>query len=59
MALIVDCKSSSLYWNRNNVTMLYFDDIKKYDILTPTEEYELFEKIKFGTPSEKVKAREK
>lgn len=44
MALIVDCKSSSLYWNRNNVTMLYFDDIKKYDILTPTEEYELFEK---------------
>lgn len=28
MALIVDCKSSSLYWNRNNVTMLYFDDIK-------------------------------
>lgn len=44
MALIVDCKSSSLYWNRNDVTMLYFDDIKKYDILTPTEEYELFEK---------------
>lgn len=59
MALIVDCKSSSLYWNRNDVTMLYFDDIKKYDILTPTEEYDLFEKIKFGTPSEKVKAREK
>lgn len=59
MALIVDCKSSSLYWNRSDITMLYFDDIKKYDLLTLTEENELFEKIKFGTPSEKEKARER
>lgn len=59
MALIVDCKSSSLYWNRNDVTMRYFDDIKKYDLLTPTEEFELFEKIRNGTPEEQAKAREK
>lgn len=59
MALIVDCKSSSVYWNRNDVTMRYFDDIKKYDLLTPSEEYELFEKIRNGNPEEQAKAREK
>lgn len=59
MALIVDCKSSSLYWNRNDITMRYFDDIKKYDLLTPSEEYELFEKIRNGTPEEQAKSREK
>lgn len=59
MALIVDCKSSSVYWNRNDVTMRYFDDIKKYDLLTPSEEYELFEKIRNGTPEEQAKSREK
>lgn len=59
MALIVDCKSSSVYWNRNDITMRYFDDIKKYDLLTPSEEYELFEKIRNGNPEEQAKAREK
>lgn len=59
MALIVDCKSSSLYWNRNDITMRYFDDIKKYNLLTSSEEYGLFEKIRHGSSIEKERAREK
>lgn len=59
MAFIVDCKSSSLFWNRTDITMIYFDDIKKYQLLSEDEEKRLFHIIKTGTEEEKKKARDK
>lgn len=59
MSFIVDCKSSSLYWNRTDITMLYFDDIKKFDLLTEEDEKKLFSLIKNGNESEKQYARNK
>lgn len=58
MALIVDCKSSSLYWNRNNVTMLYFDDIKSMIYLHRQKNMNYL-KNKVWYSIGKVKAREK
>lgn len=59
MPLIVDCKSSSQYWNRTDITMLYFDDIKRFKLLDEDEEKKLFKIIKHGTEEEKTKAKEK
>lgn len=59
MSMIVDCKSQSIFWNRTDVTMLYFDDIKDFEILSQKEEYDLFDKIRYGSADEKAKAREK
>lgn len=47
MAFIVDCKSkNSLYWNRDEITVAYFNDIKSYPLLTQDEERELLTIIK-------------
>lgn len=59
MAFIVDCKSSSLFWNRTDITMIYFDDIKKYQLLSEDEEKKLFHILKTGSKEEKQKARDK
>ncbi len=47
MAFIVDCKSkNSLYWNRDEITVAYFNDIKNYPLLTQEQERELLTVIK-------------
>lgn len=47
MGVIIDCKSnSSRFWNRTDSTMAYFDDIKKYSVLSKEEEKELLYIIK-------------
>lgn len=60
MGFIIDCKSPiTNYWNRTDTTMAYFDEIRKYDILTVDEERKLLELIKNGSKSESEKARER
>ena len=60
MGFVVDCKSPiANYWNRTDVTMAYFDDIRKYDVLTVDEERKLLELIKNGSKGESDKARER
>ena len=39
--------------------MSYLNSIRKFEVLTPEEEVEVFEKIKNGTPEESVAARQK
>lgn len=58
--MIVDCKlQSSNYWNRNNVTLAYFDDIRKYPVLSVDEEKKLLEIIKNGDTLKQNEAKHK
>lgn len=60
MGVIIDCKSnSSRFWNRNDSTLAYFDDIKKYPVLSKEEEKELLYTIKNGDKKESIQARNK
>lgn len=60
MALIVNCKSQdSQYWNRNELTVAYFEDIKKYPVLSIDEERELLSIYKNGNKFESEKALHK
>lgn len=60
MGLIVNCKSeNSQYWNRNELTLAYFDDIKKYPMLSVEEERNLLVKYKTGNKIEQEKALHK
>lgn len=60
MAFIINCKeNSSNYWNRTDSTLAYFDDIKRYQILTPEEEKQLINLVKNGSDKERYIAREK
>lgn len=58
--MIVDCKlQSSNYWNRNSVTLAYFDDIRKYPVLSVDEEKKLLEIIKNGDTLKQNEAKRK
>lgn len=59
--MIVDCKvQSSNYWNRNEVTLAYFDDIRDYPLLNIHEEKELLEIARNSNSSkEREKAKQK
>lgn len=46
------------YFERTETLSMYYDDIRRYDVLSKEEEIELFRKIKYGTPSEAAKARD-
>lgn len=60
MAVIINCKSeNSQFWNRNELTLAYFDDIKKYPVLSIEEERELLIKYKNGTKQESEQALHK
>lgn len=53
MSLIVNCKSQNTqYWNRNELTVAYFDDIKKYPVLSIEEERVLLELYHNGNDEE-------
>lgn len=58
MPLIVDCKSQSApYWNRDNITTAYLEDIRKYPVLTHEQTIELFKKYRYGNKVESEKAK--
>lgn len=58
--MIVDCKlQSSNYWKRNSVTLAYFDDIRKYPVLSVDEEKKLLEIIKNGDTLKQNEAKRK
>lgn len=60
MAFIVDCKSPSApYWNRNNITTAYLDDIRKYPTLTHEQTLELFKKYRYGNKIESENAKKR
>lgn len=56
--MIIDCKAeNSNYWNRSKTTLAYFDDIRKYPLLTIEEEQKLLYDAKYGNEHEKEKAK--
>ena len=57
----VHCGSQkTIYVNRDNIHDAYFNDVRKYPILTEKEEKELINTYKFGkTEEEREKAKEK
>lgn len=60
MSLIVNCKSQDTqYWNRNDLTVAYFEDIKKYPVLSIEEEKELLFIYKNGNKKESEQALHK
>ena len=60
MSLIVNCKSQDTqYWNRNDLTIAYFEDIKKYPVLSIDEERELLSLYKNGNKKESERALHK
>ena len=60
MSLIVNCKSQDTqYWNRNDLTIAYFEDIKKYTVLSIDEERELLSLYKNGNKKESEMALHK
>lgn len=60
MSVIVNCKSeNSQYWNRNELTLSFFDDIKKYNLLTADQERKLLNLYKNGSKAEKERALHK
>lgn len=56
---IVDVSSVSDFFERTECLKSYYEDIRKYPLLTKEEEYNLFEKYYNGSNFEKEKAREK
>jgi RNA polymerase primary sigma factor len=56
---IVDVSSISDFFERTECLKSYYEDIRKYPLLTKEEEYNLFEKYYNGSNFEKEKAREK
>lgn len=58
--MVVNLKTpTSSYFERTETLTRFYDDIKKYDVLTVEEEVELFEKIKFGSKQEQNVAKER
>ena len=56
---IVDVSSVSDFFERTECLKSYYEDIRRYPLLTKEEEYNLFEKYYNGSNFEKEKAREK
>lgn len=60
MGFLVDCKSQNCgYWDRSDLTMSYFDDIKDYQVLSSSEERKLLERVKSKNPAISSAARNK
>lgn len=58
--MVVNLKTpNSDYFERTETLVRYYEDIRKYDVLTNEEELELFELIKNGDKFEKQVAKEK
>jgi RNA polymerase primary sigma factor len=58
MPLIINLKSDTNIVDRSENTVRFYDDIKKYPILTKEEEEKWFRILSDGTDEEKEKARE-
>ena len=54
----IDLKSSSGIVGRSENTNRFYRDIVRYQTLTPEEEYDLFNKLRHGTPKERKRAKE-
>ena len=60
MGYFIDCKSQECrYWNRDDLTTAYFDEIKDYPLLSSNEERKLLERVKSSNPAISQKARQK
>ena len=59
MAFAVDCKIDKGFINRTKTTEAYFNEIRRYPVLTQREERELLEKAKNGSGKEAKDARDK
>lgn len=57
MSVIVNCKSENTqFWNRNELTLSYFEDIKRFPVLSIEEEQELLKQFKNGSKQESESA---
>ncbi len=59
MPVVVNCKSEKSYIQRNRTIDVYFNEIRKYPVLTAKEERKLIKLIKEGTAQESKEARDK
>ena len=59
MPVVVNCKSEKSYLQRNRTIDMYFNEIRKYPVLTSEQERELIKLIKEGNPQEAKEARDK
>ena len=58
MSLVVDCKNQNTsFWNRDENTLMYFDDIRNTPLLSQEEERELLRITKMGDANEALAAR--
>ena len=59
MPAVVNCKSDKSYLQRTKTIDMYFNEIRKFPVLTSEQERELIKTIKKGTPQEAKIARDK
>ena len=59
MPAVVNCKSDKSYLQRTKTIDMYFNEIRKFPVLTSEQERELIKAIKKGTPQEAKIARDK
>lgn len=53
-------RQNGFYINRDSITMAYFEEVRKYPVLSVNEEKKLFQQMKHGnTEAEREKAKEK
>lgn len=57
--MIINCKSTKQFVNRSEISTMYFNDIRKYPVLTVSEERELLYTVKTGNPQQAEAARQK
>lgn len=56
--MVIDLKSGNNKYERTETLKRYYEDIRKFNVLSVEEEKELFKTYRFGTKIEKDKARE-
>lgn len=57
--MVFDCKTKTQFIQRSDISTIYFNEIRRYPLLTVKEERSLLQTIKFGNKEESDKARER
>ena len=57
--MVFDCKTKAQFIQRSDISTIYFNEIRKYPLLTVKEERNLLYAIKFGNRAESEEARER
>lgn len=57
--MVFDCKTKAQFIQRSDISTIYFNEIRKYPLLTVKEERNLLYAVKFGNRAESEEARER